>query len=75
MNEIITGFFDSLKSLSSGYASLDYEHNRWEESAIQKVIFYLNSEPVDALTFLVHSTRAVGFAKRYCLKLKELLPA
>lgn len=54
LSELITNFFDMLKSLSQGYASLDYEHSRYEESDIRRVTFYLNGEAVDALTFLVH---------------------
>jgi GTP-binding protein LepA len=52
--ELITDFFDRLKSLSSGYASLDYEFKSFEASDIVKVIFHLNGDAVDALTFLVH---------------------
>ena len=73
--ELVTDFFDTLKSLSQGYASLDYEHNRYEISAIQKVVFHLNGEPVDALSFLVHESRARAFARSYALKLKEILPS
>ena len=73
--ELVTDFFDKLKSISSGYASLDYEFVRYEEASVVKVIFHLNGDPIDALTFLVHDSRAVDFAKRYCAKLKDLLPA
>ena len=75
LSELITDFFDSLKSCSSGYASLDYEHKKFQESDIKKVTFLLNGDPVDALTFLVHESKAVAFGKSYCKKLKELLPA
>ena len=74
LSELITDFFDCMKGISSGYASLDYEFKRFEAADIVKVIFHLNGEPVDALTFLIHESRAVSFAKGYCLKLKELLP-
>ena len=73
-SELIQNFFDILKSISSGYASLDYEHKKFEISNIKKVIFLINGEPVDALTFLVHDSRAISFAKGYCKRLKELLP-
>jgi len=73
--ELITDFFDKMKSISSGYASLDYEFKRFEAAEIVKVVFHLNGDPVDALTFLIHDSRAVDFAKSYCRKLKELLPA
>jgi GTP-binding protein LepA len=72
--ELITDFFDRMKSCSSGYASLDYEFKKFEASDIVKVVFCLNGESVDALTFLVHESRAIEFAKGYCRKLKELLP-
>lgn len=75
LSELITDFFDRLKSLSSGYASLDYEFKRFEVADIVKVVFHLNGEPIDALTFLVHESRAIDFAKKYCARLKELLPA
>lgn len=67
-------FFDKLKSISQGYASLDYEHKEYQEADIKRVVFHLNNDPVDALTFLVHDSRAIPFAKGYARKLKELLP-
>lgn len=72
--EMITDFFDSLKSLSQGYASLDYEHHRFQVSDIRKVIFALNGENIDALTFLVHESRLLAFSRAYAKKLKEILP-
>ena len=54
LSELITDFFDTLKSLTQGYASLDYEHSHWQEAPIQKVVYYLNGDPIDALSFLVH---------------------
>ena len=74
LSELISDFFDQLKSRSQGYASLDYEHSHYENSDIRKVIFYLNGEAVDALTFLVHESRTIYFAKGYAKKLKEILP-
>lgn len=74
LSELVTDFFDRMKSISSGYASLDYEFNRYQEASVVKVVFHLNGDPIDALTFLVHDSRAVDFAKKYCAKLKELLP-
>jgi len=64
-----------MKSVSSGYASLDYDFKKYELASIVLVVFHLNGDPVDALTFLIHESRAVNFAKNYCRKLKELLPA
>ena len=75
LSELITDFFDKLKSTSSGYASLDYEFKHFVTDEISRVIFHLNGDPVDALTFLIHELRAVDFAKSYCRRLKELLPA
>jgi GTP-binding protein LepA len=69
LSELITDFFDRMKSCSSGYASLDYELKRWEQAEIVKVVFCLNGDPVDALTFLIHESRSVDFAKSYCRKL------
>ena len=74
LSELISDFFDQLKSLSQGYASLDYEHSHYERTDIKKVTFYLNNEPVDALTFLVHEERKIHFAKGYAKRLKEILP-
>ena len=74
LSELISDFFDQLKSQSQGYASLDYEHSHYERADIKRVTFYLNNEPVDALTFLVHEQRLLHFAKGYAKKLKEILP-
>ena len=75
LSELVTDFFDTLKSLSQGYASLDYEPDHWQEADIKKVVFALNGEEVDALTFLVHDSRLLQFARGYAKKLKEILPA
>jgi GTP-binding protein LepA len=75
LSELITDFFDKMKSVSSGYASLDYDFKKYEMADIVKVVFCLNGDAVDALTFLIHESRAVDFAKSYCRKLKELLPS
>ena len=65
LSELVTDFFDLLKSLSQGYASLDYEPNKWQDADIKKVVFALNGEEVDALTFLVHETRVRHFSRGY----------
>ena len=72
--ELIVNFFDKLKSCSQGYASLDYEHKEYQAADVKMVVFHLNGDPVDALTFLVHDARAIAFAKGYAARLKELLP-
>jgi elongation factor 4 len=74
LSELITDFFDMLKSLSQGYASLDYEQDRYQDSDISKVVFHLNGDPVDALTFLVHDSRIIEFSKGYARKLRDILP-
>jgi len=74
LSELISDFFDSLKSLSQGYASLDYEHSHYEKADIRKVTFHLNGDPIDALTFLVHEQRLIHFSKGYAKRLKEILP-
>jgi len=63
-----------MKSQSQGYASLDYEHSHYEKADIKKITFFLNGDPVDALTFLVHDSRTLHFAKGYAKKLKDILP-
>ena len=75
LTEMISDFFDTLKSLSQGYASLDYEHARFQVADIKKVVFALNNENVDALTFLVHESRVISFSRNYAKRLKEILPA
>lgn len=72
--EVIENFFDILKSVSSGFASMEYKPSGYRPTRLQQVTISLNGDPVDALTFLVFKDDAVDFARKYCLKLKELLP-
>ncbi len=72
--EIVTDFFDKLKSLSEGYASLDYEISGYKEADIKILGFLLNGELIDALSFLVNSENAERKAKAFCKKLKENIP-
>ena len=74
LNEIIYDFFDALKSRSRGYASLDYELEGYEASDLVKLDFLLNGEMVDALTFIVHSEKAYGRARKIAEKLKDNIP-
>ena len=72
--EMVTDFFDILKSLSQGYASLDYEHSHYQVADIKKVVFALNGDEVDALSFLLHESNVRKFSLGYAKKLKEILP-
>ena len=67
-------FYDRLKSISRGYASFDYTPSTYKESDLVKLDIKLNSEPVDALSALVHRDKAAAFGRQICKKLKELLP-
>ena len=74
LGEIVFDFYDRLKSLSRGYASFDYHMIDFRESDLVKMDILLNSEPVDALSALVHRTKADYLGRKICKRLKELLP-
>ncbi len=74
LSEIIYDFFNRLKSGTKGYASFDYEVIGHRESKLVKIDILLNSEPVDALAFLVHQDFARNRGLRICQRLKELIP-
>ena len=74
LNEVIYNFFDVLKSRSRGYASLDYEFSEYRESKLVKLDIMLNGEVIDALSFIVHDTKAYARARKICEKLKENIP-
>jgi GTP-binding protein LepA len=74
LSEIIYDFFNRLKSSTKGYASFDYELVGHKESKLVKIDILLNSEPVDALAFLVHQDFARQRGLRICQKLKDLIP-
>ena len=72
--EIVFDFYDRLKSISRGYASFDYTPLNFRQSNLVKLDLLLNGEAVDALSALVHRTKAETFGRRICKRLKDLLP-
>jgi GTP-binding protein LepA len=72
--EIVFDFYDRLKSISRGYASFDYAPHDYRASDLVKLDIKLNGESVDALSALVHRTKAESFGRQICKRLKELLP-
>ena len=74
LNEIIYDFFDALKSRTRGYASFDYEITEYRRSTLQKVDVLLNGDIIDALSFIIHSEKAMGRARKIAEKLKEHIP-
>jgi elongation factor 4 len=71
--EILTSFYDKLKSISSGFATFDYEEAGYEESDIVKVNILLNGKPVDALSCITHRTHSEKVAKLWVHKLKNVI--
>ena len=74
LNEIVFDFYDRLKSITSGYASFDYELIGYHPSDLVKVQILINEEPVDALAFLCHRTEAEARGRQICERLKDLIP-
>ena len=74
LNEVVYDFYDRLKSISRGYASFDYEMDGYAESDLVKVGILVNTEPVDALAFIVHRANAESRGRGICERLKELIP-
>ena len=74
LGEIVLDFYDKLKSVSRGYASLDYDISGHEPSDLVKLDILLNGDPVDALSVIVHRSRAYTFGQKMARKLKELIP-
>ncbi len=74
LNEVVFDFYDRLKSISKGYASFDYQILGYEPGDLVKMQILVNSEPVDALSMIVHRSRADARGRVMCEKLKDLIP-
>ena len=74
MNEIISNFFDKLKSRTQGYASMDYWIEDYKPTKLVKVNMMINGDPVDALSFIAHQSKARTIAAKMAEKLKKLIP-
>ena len=74
LSEVIFDFFDKMKSVSKGYASLDYEFFGYKQGDLVKMDIKISNEVVDALSCMIHKDRAFHFGKKLCEKLKEIIP-
>ncbi len=74
MNEMVLDFFDRLKSVSRGYASLDYTFLRFQAANLVKLDILINSEPVDALSIIVHKDKSLPHGRELVKKMQEVIP-
>ncbi|MBN2541249.1 elongation factor 4 [bacterium] len=74
LSEIIFDFFDKLKSITKGYASLDYKFTGYKPSDLVKLDILINDDPVDALSSIIHRDKSYLWGQRLCSKLRELIP-
>jgi GTP-binding protein LepA len=74
LNELVVDYYDKLKSVSRGYASLDYEYLTHRRDDLVRLDILINGDPLDALTCIVHRERAHNWGLSLCRKLKELIP-
>ena len=74
LNEVVFDFYDRIKSISSGYASFDYEIIGYKEGNLVKMGILVNSEPVDALSMIINKNFAQSHGRMVCEKLKDLIP-
>ena len=74
LNEVVFDFYDRLKSVTKGYASLDYQISEYREGDLVKVSILVNADPVDALAMIVHREQSEYRGRQICSRLKDLIP-